>query len=63
MKVSAKTAENVDESFLDLTKKLMIKKNASQQEDSKKQLMLKKLKDNDAEKKPASNQCCFGFNN
>ncbi len=48
MKVSAKTAENVDESFLELTKKLMIKKNAAQQEDSKKQLMLKKLKDNEA---------------
>ena len=51
LKVSAKTAENVDDSFLELTKKLMIKRNSVQQEDSKKQLLLKKLKDSDVEKK------------
>lgn len=45
MKVSAKTGLNVDESFLEMTKKLIIKKNNSSQEDKKKTLGLKKLKD------------------
>ncbi len=33
LKVSAKTAENVDESFLEFTKKLMVKKNSASSED------------------------------
>lgn len=62
LRVSAKTAENVDESFLELTKRLMLKRNSSSQEDQKKQLMLKKLKEEDQVKKEkSSNQCCFKY--
>lgn len=45
MKVSAKTGLNVDESFLEMTKKLIVKKNNSSQEDKKKTMGLKKLKE------------------
>jgi GTPase SAR1 family protein len=45
IKVSAKTGQNVDESFLEMTKKLIVKKNNSSQDDKKKTLGLKKLKD------------------
>lgn len=45
MKVSAKTGLNVDESFLEITKKLIVKKNNSSQEEKKKTMGLKKLKE------------------
>lgn len=45
MKVSAKTGMNVDDSFLEMTKKLIVKKNNSSQDDKKKSVGLKKLKD------------------
>lgn len=45
IKTSAKTGANVDESFLDITKKLMVKKNNSSQDDKKKTIGLKKLRD------------------
>jgi Ras-related protein Rab-1A len=45
IKTSAKTGENVDESFLDMTKKLIIKRNSSTQEEKKKTIGLKKLKE------------------
>ncbi len=45
IKTSAKTGQNVDESFLEMTKKLIVKKNNSSQDDKKKTLGLKKLRD------------------
>ena len=45
IKTSAKTGENVDESFLDMTKKLIVKRNSSTQEEKKKTIGLKKLKE------------------
>ena len=46
IRTSAKTGTNVDESFLEMTKKLIIKKNNSgQQEDKKKSMGLKKLRE------------------
>ena len=45
IKTSAKTGENVDESFLDMTKKLIVKRNSSNQEEKKKTIGLKKLKE------------------
>lgn len=45
IKTSAKTGSNVDESFLDMTKKLIIKRNNSTQEEKKKTIGLKKLKE------------------
>jgi GTPase SAR1 family protein len=44
LKTSAKTGANVDESFLDMTKKLIVKRNSTTQEDKKKTLGLQKLK-------------------
>lgn len=59
IKTSARTGQNVDESFLEMTKKLIVKKNNSSQEDKKKTLGLKKLKDTiDAGSTPTSNSCC-----
>ena len=45
IKCSAKAGTNVDESFLEMTKKLIVKKNNSSQDDKKKALGLKKLKE------------------
>jgi Ras-related protein Rab-1A len=45
IKTSAKTGSNVDESFLDMTKKLIIKRHNSTQEEKKKTIGLKKLKE------------------
>lgn len=45
IKASAKTGENVDESFLEMTKKLIVKKNNSSQDDKKKTIGLKKLRE------------------
>ena len=45
IKTSAKVGTNVDESFLEMTKKLIVKKNQSGQEDKKKALGLKKLRE------------------
>ncbi len=45
IKTSAKTGANVDESFLDMTKKLIVKRNNSTQEEKKKTIGLKKLKE------------------
>ena len=61
IKTSAKTGLNVDESFLEMTKKLIVKKNNSSQEDKKKTLGLKKLKEsgeNDHRGASESNGCC-----
>ena len=63
MKVSAKTGLNVDESFLEMTKKLIVKKNNSSQEDKKKSLGLKKLKEaidgsENGKGQSGMNQCC-----
>eukprot|EP00347_Sterkiella_histriomuscorum_P000689 403374881 len=60
MKVSAKTGLNVDESFLEMTKKLIVKKNNSSQEDKKKTLGLKKLKEaiDGQDSQSKSNSCC-----
>ena len=44
MRTSAKTGMNVDESFLEMTKKLIVKKNASGTDD-KKTAGLRKLKE------------------
>jgi GTPase SAR1 family protein len=44
IRTSAKAGTNVDESFLEMTKKLIVKKNNSGQDDNKKALGLKKLK-------------------
>lgn len=45
IKTSAKTGTNVDESFLEMTKKLIVKKNSSGQDEKKKAMGLKKLRD------------------
>lgn len=45
IKTSAKTGTNVDESFLEMTKKLIVKKNNSGQDEKKKAMGLKKLRD------------------
>jgi GTPase SAR1 family protein len=45
IKTSAKTGSNVDESFLEMTKKLIVKRNNSTQEEKKKSIGLKKLKE------------------
>jgi GTPase SAR1 family protein len=45
IKTSAKTGANVDESFLEMTKKLIVKKNNSTQDEKKKTLGLKKLRE------------------
>lgn len=60
MKVSAKTGLNVDESFLEMTKRLIVKKNNSSQEDKKKTLGLKKLKEaiDGQDQKNSSMTCC-----
>ena len=44
LKTSAKVGTNVDESFLEMTKKLIVKKNSSGQEEKKKTIGLQKLK-------------------
>lgn len=61
LKVSAKTGLNVDESFLEMTKKLIVKKNNSSQDEKKKTLGLKKLKDaieGQNSQGQSSNSCC-----
>jgi GTPase SAR1 family protein len=59
IKASAKTGQNVDESFLDMTKKLIVKKNNSSQEDKKKSLGLKILREqSDATNGTSPNTCC-----
>lgn len=61
IKTSAKTGLNVDESFLEMTKKLIVKKNNSSQEEKKKTLGLKKLRetiDGGNAGNSASNGCC-----
>lgn len=45
VKTSAKTGLNVDESFLEMTKKLIVKKNSSSQDDKKKSVGLKILRE------------------
>lgn len=45
IKTSAKAGTNVDESFLEMTKKLIIKKNSSGQDEKKKTLGLMKLRE------------------
>lgn len=45
IKTSAKAGTNVDESFLEMTKKLIVKKNNSGGDDKKKAMGLKKLRD------------------
>jgi Fe2+ transport system protein B len=45
LKTSAKSGANVDESFLEMTKKLIVKRNSSTQEEKKKTIGLKKLKE------------------
>ncbi|TNV85129.1 hypothetical protein FGO68_gene195 [Halteria grandinella] len=45
LKTSAKTGSNVDDSFLEMTKKLIVKRNSSTQEEKKKTIGLKKLKE------------------
>lgn len=45
LRTSAKTGSNVDESFLEMTKKLIVKRNNSTQEEKKKTIGLKKLKE------------------
>jgi hypothetical protein len=66
IKTSAKTGLNVDESFLEMTKKLIVKKNNSGQDDKKKSLGLKKLReglDNATNGGSiSSNSCCGGGN-
>lgn len=60
MKVSAKTGLNVDESFLEITKKLIMKKNNATQEEKKKTMGLKKLKEaiETGDSRTASSTCC-----
>ena len=59
IKASAKTGQNVDESFLDMTKKLIVKKNNSSNDDKKKSLGLKILREqSDANGTPSANTCC-----
>lgn len=61
VKTSAKTGMNVDESFLDMTKKLIVKKNNSSQDDKKKALGLKKLREQiDGGEVGSSNAGCCG---
>lgn len=50
IKTSAKAGTNVDESFLEMTKKLIIKKNSSGQDEKKKTLGLMKLREGLGEK-------------
>ena len=62
IKTSAKTGINVDESFLEMTKKLIVKKNSNGADDKKKNLGLKKLREqldggNESNK---SSGCCGG---
>ena len=45
IRTSAKSGLNVDESFLEMTKKLIIKKNQSGVDDKKKSMGLKKLRE------------------
>lgn len=45
MRTSAKTGMNVDDSFLEMTKKLIVKKNNSGQDEKKKAIGLKKLRE------------------
>lgn len=45
IKTSAKSGLNVDESFLEMTKKLIVKKNKTGTDDKKKSLGLKKLRE------------------
>lgn len=61
IKTSAKSGLNVDESFLEMTKKLIVKKNKSGTGDNKKTLGLKKLREglDGANGGPSSgNGCC-----
>ena len=62
IKVSAKSGLNVDESFLEMTKKLITKKNNSSQDDKKKTMGLKKLREtlegNNAGASGSSNSSC-----
>jgi hypothetical protein len=62
IKTSAKSGTNVDESFLDITKKLIVKKNNSGGQDEKKKAMgLKKLREgleNGDTPSSSSNGCC-----
>jgi hypothetical protein len=58
-KVSAKSGLMVDDSFLDMTKKLIVKKNNSSSEDNKKSVGLKKLREAlEGSKSAAGNTCC-----
>jgi GTPase SAR1 family protein len=64
IKTSAKAGTNVDESFLEMTKKLIIKKNSSGQDEKKKTLGLMKLREglggdnNTASNSNSQNACC-----
>ena len=60
MRFSAKTGLAVDDSFLEMTKKLIVKKNNSSQDDKKKTMGLKKLKEaiNDDSKSSEGAGCC-----
>jgi len=58
IKTSAKTGKNVDESFLEMTKKLIVKRN-SEGADEKKTLGLRKLKGNlESGNAPIASKCC-----
>ena len=61
IKTSAKSGQNVDESFLEMTKKLIVKKNNSSQDEKKKTLGLKKLRETiegGNSGSASSNSCC-----
>ena len=61
IKTSAKAGTNVDESFLEMTKKLIVKKNNSGQDDKKKAMGLKKLRDgaeNSSTPSSSNSSCC-----
>ena len=59
IKTSAKSGQNVDDAFLEITKKLIVKKNNSSQEDKKKTMGLKMLRDTAKEGGAKDNiSCC-----
>jgi GTPase SAR1 family protein len=62
IKCSAKTGLNVDESFLEMTKKLIVKKNSSGTDDKKKSQGLKKLREqlDGGERGSKASGCCGG---
>jgi GTPase SAR1 family protein len=60
LRTSAKTGANVDESFLEMTKRLIVKKNNSGQDDKKKSLGLQKLKQTiEGGQQPPASQTSF----